>query len=69
MIARYNFGCPTVGNRAFTQRLKRLVPKVFRVVVDGDVITAGGGLFFEHAGVEVLVEMTVWSITISPLHH
>ena len=32
------------------------MPRTFRVVVDGDVVTARAGLFYEHAGVEVLVD-------------
>eukprot|EP01065_Artemidia_motanka_P005407 TRINITY_DN12606_c0_g1_i3.p1 TRINITY_DN12606_c0_g1~~TRINITY_DN12606_c0_g1_i3.p1 ORF type:complete len:514 (+),score=134.79 TRINITY_DN12606_c0_g1_i3:1452-2993(+) len=38
----YTFGAPLIGNVAFKQRHKMLVPRHFRVVNDGDIITRFG---------------------------
>jgi len=56
----YSFGSPRVGNKAFTRWLRKQVPDMFRVEVDGDLIcrvphvmyTCGS---YHHAGTHVLV--------------
>lgn len=54
----YTFGCPRIGNPAFGLTYNARVPATFRVVVDGDIISAWPKLFgvYKHAGVEVLVD-------------
>jgi hypothetical protein len=60
-IAVYTFGQPRVGNKAFSKLYKQRVPHTFRVVNEGDAITAVpnylccGGLY-KHAGLEVILD-------------
>mgnify|MGYP001406804756 CR=1 FL=1 len=44
------------GSPRFVRHFNELVPNTYRIMVDGDVVTARAGLFYEHAGVEVLVD-------------
>ena len=60
-IAVYTFGQPRVGNKTFSRLYKQRVPHSFRVVNEGDAITAMpnfvfcGGIY-KHAGMEVLLD-------------
>ncbi|KAG7344317.1 putative lipase [Nitzschia inconspicua] len=60
-IAVYTFGQPRVGNKAFAKLYKQRVPHTFRVVNEGDAITAipnylcCGGVY-KHAGLEVILD-------------
>ena len=56
-VGMYNFGSPKVGNWAFSQYYDRLVPDSFRIVIDGDLISAvppTGN--YEHIGTQVLFD-------------
>ena len=54
----YTLGSPRVGNPAFVSTYESKVPATFRVVVDGDLVPGMPKMFgwYEHAGVEVLVD-------------
>jgi Lipase (class 3) len=60
-IAVYTFGQPRVGNRPFSRLYKQRVPHTFRVVNEGDAISAipnylcCGGVY-KHAGLEVILD-------------
>jgi hypothetical protein len=59
-IAVYTFGQPRVGNKTFSRLYKQRVPHTFRVVNEGDAITAMpnylcGGIY-KHSGLEVLLD-------------
>lgn len=60
-IAVYTFGQPRVGNRPFSKLYKQRVPHTFRVVNEGDAVTAipnylcCGGVY-KHAGLEVILD-------------
>ncbi|KAF0683850.1 Aste57867_24125 [Aphanomyces stellatus] len=66
-IAMYNFGSPRVGNRAFQALFNAKIPRAFRVVNDGDVVTQvpkrdftsvnrrDGIRKYKHVGVEVVL--------------
>ena len=60
-IAVYTYGQPRVGNHAFSRLYKQRVPHTFRVVNEGDALTAlpntvmlGGQ--YKHAGLEVILD-------------
>lgn len=62
-VAVYTFGQPRIGNHPFARHYKANVPHTFRVVSEGDAVTAlpfasfwGGLAFYKHAGLEVLLD-------------
>jgi len=66
-VEMYNFGSPRVGNHAFAQLYDKNVPKSFRVVMDGDVITNTPKLccLYKHVGSEILLD-TAGNFIINP---
>lgn len=65
----YCFGCPRIGNHAFTRLVARHVPTCYRVVVDGDLVTMVPKFlgFYRHVGLPVLLdELATGSIVIEP---
>lgn len=64
----YNYGSPKVGNWVFSQMYNSLVPDSFRIVVDGDVVSAVPPTGdYEHVGTQVIVDgLGAGSIIIDP---
>ena len=57
-LALYTYGSPRIGNHAFVHYVERMVKTVYRVRVNGDLVTmmpkfAG---FYRHLGTEVFVD-------------
>eukprot|EP01034_Spumella_vulgaris_P028050 gene28050-34847_t len=66
-VVMYNFGSPRVGNSAFASMYDKEVPKSYRVVVDGDVVTGLPPSGYQHIGTEILIDSTgSGSIIIDP---
>eukprot|EP00466_Bigelowiella_natans_P008177 jgi/Bigna1/87981/estExt_fgenesh1_pg.C_260163 len=59
-VEMYNFGAPRLGNHAFAQLYDEKVPKSFRIVMDGDLITQTPKLccLYKHVGSEILLDMS-----------
>eukprot|EP00468_Gymnochlora_sp_CCMP2014_P002078 CAMPEP_0167742086 /NCGR_PEP_ID=MMETSP0110_2-20121227/1225_1 /TAXON_ID=629695 /ORGANISM="Gymnochlora sp., Strain CCMP2014" /LENGTH=894 /DNA_ID=CAMNT_0007626227 /DNA_START=921 /DNA_END=3605 /DNA_ORIENTATION=+ len=59
-VEMYNFGAPRVGNHAFASLYDHEVPRSFRVVMDGDVITDTPKLccLYKHIGSEIMLDTT-----------
>jgi hypothetical protein len=60
-IAVYTFGQPRVGNKPFARLYKQRIPHTFRVVNEGDAITAIPNYLccrglYKHAGLEVVLD-------------
>lgn len=55
-ISMYNYGSPKVGNGSFTYLVNKWVPDSFRIVVDGDIVSALPPTGYRHAGTEVVVD-------------
>ncbi len=56
-ISMYNFGSPKIGNWVFTKYYDRLVPDSFRIVVDGDVVSAVPPTTnYAHVGTQIVVD-------------
>ena len=51
-----SFGAPRVGNHVYARLHDALVPDSFRVISDGDLVTAVPRLFFKHAGTPCVVD-------------
>ena len=64
----YNFGCPKVGNWAFAEHYDKNVPDSFRIVVDGDLVSAVPPTRdYAHIGTQVIVDsIGAGSIIIDP---
>lgn len=54
----YNYGCPRVGNYPFSVMYDSQVPHSFRVVFDGDLVTAVPKFvrLYKHVGYEVEID-------------
>jgi hypothetical protein len=66
-VVMYNFGSPRVGNAVFCLMYDKEVPKSYRVVVDGDVVTGLPPSGYRHVGTEILIDSTgSGSIIIDP---
>ncbi len=66
-VMMYNFGSPRVGNGPFALMFDKEVPMSYRVVVDGDVVTALPPSGYQHIGTEILIDATgSGSIIIDP---
>lgn len=64
----YNFGSPKVGNWAFAEHYDKIVPDSFRIVVDGDLVSAVPPTTdYAHIGTQVIVDsIGAGSIIIDP---
>lgn len=53
----YNFGCPRVGNRKFAHVVNERIPKLFRVVYQGDAVYSVPPIWkgYVHCGIEVWI--------------
>jgi hypothetical protein len=54
----YTYGAPRIGNIAFCQRVESIIPNLFRLEIDGDIICrmpSWLGLY-RHCGVHILVD-------------
>jgi hypothetical protein len=54
----YTFGAPRIGNIAFCQRVESILPNLFRVEVDGDIICRMPSFFglYRHCGVHIIID-------------
>ena len=58
-VSLYTFGCPRVGNKLFCDALKKRVPTVYRVELEGDSVTMMPPNylgFYRHCGRRVVVD-------------
>ena len=65
----YSFGSPRVGNWMLAQAMDSTMPATFRVVIDGDIVSAvpPPGMGYKHAGTEVLIDaIGAGSIIVDP---
>ena len=66
-VSMYNFGAPRVGNGSFALMYNRTIPDSFRVVIDGDIVTAVPPAGYRHIGTEALIDnLGAGSIIIDP---
>jgi hypothetical protein len=67
-VVMYNFGSPRVGNGNFASYYDKIVPNSYRVVVDGDLVTAlPPQSRYTHVGTEILIDSVgAGSIIIDP---
>jgi hypothetical protein len=54
-VVSYTFGCPRVGNKAFSKEYNKTVPHSFRVVNENDRVVWIGHCRRVHGGREVIV--------------
>lgn len=54
----YTFGAPRIGNIAFCQRVESIIPNLFRLEVDGDIICRMPSFFglYRHCGVHIIID-------------
>lgn len=54
----YTFGAPRIGNIAFCQRVESILPNLFRVEIDGDIICRMPSFFglYRHCGVHIIID-------------
>jgi hypothetical protein len=54
----YTYGAPRIGNIAFCQRVESIIPNLFRVEVDGDIICRMPSWLgmYRHCGVHIMVD-------------
>jgi hypothetical protein len=59
-ISFYSFGSPRVGNRAFSRFMEDHVHTIYRIKVNGDIVTMVPKVlgFYHHTGTLVLVDET-----------
>ena len=65
----FTYGCPRIGNSTFLTLTKRYVKNIYRIAVNGDLITMLPKIpfFYRHVGIPILVdEEALGSITINP---
>jgi len=66
-LSHYSFGCPKVGGYYFGRAYNELVPNTFRIVCDGDIITAWPSFYlgYIHVGRSIVIDK-FGSIVVSP---